>query len=195
MLDPSVKSGIDKYINKKIDRRSFLITTGVFAGSITLGSLLSYYYLHPKSKRPYTKTQDKIVFVVHNHLFPPNDDSPGASDINSLEYLHFVLNDPDIDKDNKNILINGVTWLEEECNTQFGKSFIKLTSDEKDAIFKEIENTNWGNRYLSLNLIYIFEALLSDPIYGGNPGGIGWEWLNHTPGVPRPTDKTKYGKL
>lgn len=195
MLDPSIKSIIEKYINKNINRRSFLITAGVFTGSITLGSLLSYFYLHPKTKRPYTKEQDKIVYSVHNHLFPQQENSPGATDVNSLEYLHFVLSDHEIDEDNKNVLIKGVDRLEEECITKFGKSFIDLTSDYKDDIFNKIENSNWGYRFLSLNLIYIFEALLGDPIYGGNPDAIGWKWLEHTPGIPRPTKQTMYGEI
>jgi len=195
MLNPDVKSVTDKYINKKINRRSFLLATGVFAGSVTFGSLLTYYYKSSRKSHPFDKSQDTILREAQEHLFPHSDDSPGANDINALPYLHFVLTDPDIDQDNKNVLISGVDWLEEECQSTFSKSFIKLSTNEKDAIFQIIEKSNWGSRWLSLNLIYIFEALLSDPIYGGNPDGIGWEWLEYTPGLPRPTADNMYGKL
>ena len=195
MLDPDVKSVTDKYINKKINRRSFLLATGVFAGSITFGSLLAYYYKSARESRPFNKSQDKILQEVQEHLFPKSDDSPGANDINSLPYLYFVLTDPDIDEDNKNLIISGVNWLEEECQSSFNKSFISLSSEEKDEVFRIIEKSNWGYRWLSLNLIYIFEALLSDPIYGGNPNEIGWKWLEHTPGLPRPSSDNMYGKL
>ncbi len=195
MLDPDVKSVTDKYINKKINRRSFLLATGVFAGSITFGSLLAYYYKSARKSRPFNKSQDKILQEVQEHLFPKSDDSPGANDINSLPYLYFVLTDPNIDEDNKNLIINGVNWLEEECQSSFSKSFISLSSGEKDKVFRIIEKSNWGYRWLSLNLIYIFEALLSDPIYGGNPNEIGWKWLEHAPGLPRPTANNMYGKL
>lgn len=195
MLDPDVKSVTDKYINKKINRRSFLLATGVFAGSITFGSLLSYYYKSSRKSPPFNKSQDIILQEVQEHLFPHSDDSPGATDVNALHYLHFVLTDPDIDEDNKNILISGVDWLEEACQTNFGKSFLNLLSDEKDKVFRIIEKSNWGYRWLSLNLIYIFEALLSDPIYGGNTNEIGWKWLDHAPGLPRPTTEDMYGKL
>ena len=40
--------------------------------------------------------------------------------------------------------------------------------------------------------LYIFEALLSDPVYGGNPEGIGWRWLGHRPGFPRPNQRNRY---
>ena len=195
MLDPDVKSVTDKYINKKINRRSFLLATGVFAGSITFGSLLSYYYKSSRKSHPFNKSQDKILQEVQEHLFPKSEDSPGANDVNALYYLHFVLTDPDIDEDNKNLLISGVDWLGEECQATFNKSFINLSSGEKEQIFRVIEDSNWGYRWLSLNLIYIFEALLSDPIYGGNPNEIGWKWLEHAPGLPRPSSGNMYGKI
>ena len=195
MLDPDLKSVTDKYIDKKINRRAFLLATGVFAGSITFGSLLAYYYKSSRKSPPFHKSQDRILQEVQEHLFPKSDDSPGANDVNALYYLHFVLTDPDIDEDNKNLLINGVNWLEEECLKTFDKSFVSLLSEEKDILFRIIEKSNWGYRWLSLNLIYIFEALLSDPIYGGNPNEIGWNWLEHTPGFPRPTSDNMYGKL
>ena len=94
-----------------------------------------------------------------------------------------------------NLLTNGMDWLEEECQTTYNRSFINLSSEEKDKIFRTIEKSNWGYRWLSLNLIYIFEALWSDPIYGGNTDEIGWKWLEHVPGLPRPTADNIYGKL
>jgi gluconate 2-dehydrogenase gamma chain len=39
------------------------------------------------------------------------------------------------------------------------------------------------------------EALLTDPAYGGNPGGIGWRWLQHVPGYPRPPMDKIYPEL
>jgi gluconate 2-dehydrogenase gamma chain len=77
----------------------------------------------------------------------------------------------------------------------FDKSFVNLLLEEKDQVFRIIEKSNWGYRWLSLNLLNIFEALLADPIYGGNPNEIGWRWLEHTPGFPRPTPDNMYGKL
>jgi len=44
-------------------------------------------------------------------------------------------------------------------------------------------------------LTYLLEALLADPVYAGNPNGIGWKWLQHQPGFPRPTKNKKYFKL
>ena len=35
-------------------------------------------------------------------------------------------------------------------------------------------------------LLYIFEALLSDPVYGANVNEAGWNWLGYAAGLPRP---------
>ena len=50
------------------------------------------------------------------------------------------------------------------------------------------ETSKMMNRVLS----YILEALATDPIYGGNTNEIGWDWLEHQPGMPRPSTTNKH---
>jgi gluconate 2-dehydrogenase gamma chain len=56
----------------------------------------------------------------------------------------------------------------------------------------QIVDSSAGENWLSLLLYYLFESLTLDPVYGGNPDGIGWHWLEHQPGFPRPTKETSY---
>jgi gluconate 2-dehydrogenase gamma chain len=44
-------------------------------------------------------------------------------------------------------------------------------------------------------LTFIFEAMISDPIYGFNKDEIGQKWLQHNAGFPRPTKKTRYDEI
>lgn len=192
MSNSDYKTVIDQLNNKKFNRRNFLISTGVIAGSISLGGLLAYLYRNSNIEPPYSKIQLITISSLHDHLFPKTETAPGAPDINSIEYLEFVLLDPNVDEDDRNLLKNGVVWLEEASNEIHNKSFIELVGIEKDEVLRSIEEYNWGYRFLSLNLTYLIEALLADPIYGGNTDEIGWKWLEHTPGIPRPTDNTKY---
>ena len=37
--------------------------------------------------------------------------------------------------------------------------------------------------------------MLAPPIYGGNPNGIGWQWLKHKPGFPLPEQGKRYYEL
>jgi gluconate 2-dehydrogenase gamma chain len=195
MSKQSLKSAVIKYQTGTIDRRTFLVSAGVLTGGIALGSLLSYFYKVSGSASALDSEQDRLIRAIQNHLFPTTENAPGARDINALEYLHFVLLDKNIDQDNKALIVNGIGWLEERSVSELNRSFSDLSIDDKENILRTIEFESWGERWLSMILLYIFEALLSDPLYGGNPDGIGWKWLNHDPGLPRPTKNKIYGKL
>ncbi len=72
------------------------------------------------------------------------------------------------------------------------KNYINLSKDKKEKLLKEFEQTHLGQNWLSILMYYGFEAMLSDPIYGGNHNKQGWNALNHNAGIPRP--KKIYGK-
>jgi len=68
-----------------------------------------------------------------------------------------------------------------------------ITSQQREDVLRQIEQSQAGRNWLSLLLTYLPEALLADPVYGGNPDGIGWTWLEHQPGYPTPpADKSWY---
>lgn len=135
------------------------------------------------------------IFEVQQHLFPSEAHSPGAKDIQGLNYLRSMIVTPDFDKEEAELVHNGVKWLNDLSLQHFSKKFNQLDTSSKEKILRRVEGSNAGSRWLSLLLTYLLEALLMDPVYGGNPGGIGWEWLQHQPGFPRPADDKKYFKL
>ena len=102
---------------------------------------------------------------------------------------------PTIDGDERAFILNGPNWLNELANSEHGKAFVQLTTVQQEQLLQRIAQSQAGENWLSLLLLYIFEALLSSPIYGGNPNGIGWRWLEHNPGFPQPTINTSYKKL
>ena len=67
-----------------------------------------------------------------------------------------------------------------------------LSTEKQNEILVKIEKSSFGESWLSLILYYLIEALLLDPVYGGNPNGIGWKWLEHQPGFPRPNLNQTY---
>lgn len=132
--------------------------------------------------------------AVQQHLFP-KDTSLGALDIQALDYLRLATDTPDFDKDEKKLIHNGVGWLNDLSKQTYSKKFTQLENQEKEKILRRIEGSRAGERWLSKILTYLLEALLTDPIYGGNPDGIVWKWLQHQPGFPRPTKNKKYYQL
>ena len=135
------------------------------------------------------------IAAVQEHLFPGEAGSPGANDINAASYLKNMLEDAEHDQDERSFILNGPNWLNDLSNKEYKKPFIPLNTTQREQLLQRIAQTNAGENWLSLLLMYIFEALLSSPVYGGNPDGIGWRWLEHNPGFPQPTSNNTYKKL
>jgi len=100
-----------------------------------------------------------------------------------------------MDPDNRKFIVNGVGWLNDIASKRHEAVFIDLNGDQREDVLRQIEKTGAGERWISLILLYVFEALLSDPVYGGNTDQIGWRWLEHQPGFPRPPASQRYQKL
>ncbi len=128
----------------------------------------------------------RTLAVVQEHLFPSETNSPGAREINALAYLRSILDQPHTDPEDASFIRRGVGWLDEIAIEQKQQPFRKLDGGEREQVLRSIERSRAGENWLALLLMYIFEALLSDPVYGGNPQGVGWDWLEHQPGFPRP---------
>jgi len=135
----------------------------------------------------------KTLADVQEHMFPAAADTPGASDINAIVYLYKTIENPAADGEDREFLFNGVGWLNDLCRKESGLAFVALDEQQKETLLRQIEESRAGRNWLSLLLTYVLEALLADPVYGGNPDGIGWKWLEHQPGYPRPpADKSWY---
>jgi gluconate 2-dehydrogenase gamma chain len=144
----------------------------------------------------FSAEQREVVSAVQEHLFPDEPNSPGASDINAAKYLEWAITAPGIDPDTRNTIVNGVDRLQDASRERFEVAFGTLEIQQKELLLRYLaDKTRWGRAWLSLMLYYIFEALLSDPVYGGNPDEIGWRWLQHQAGFPRPPAHKIYGRL
>ena len=177
-----------------VSRRHFL--QGMSA--ISAGMVLPVSSIAKSQSRTATTPQQEpwpTIEAVQEHLFPSEADSPGARDINAAAYLKSLLDDTEHDQDERNFVLNGPTWLNELAKADYQKSFIQLNENQRELLLQRIARSEAGENWLSLLLLYIFEALLSSPVYGGNPDGIGWRWLEHNPGFPQPTSSISYKKL
>lgn len=131
--------------------------------------------------------------AVQNHLFPSEPDAPGASEINALDYLRFVVADTRLDAEEREFILRGSGWLEDLTRRETGQGFLQLNVTEREQMLRKIAASAAGENWLATLQLYLCEALLADPVYGGNPGGIGWKWLGHNPGFPRPRLDKRYG--
>ena len=122
-------------------------------------------------------------------------DAPGAAEIHALDYLRFIVADESIDAEDRAFLLQGAGWLEDMAQQMTGTSFTALDEDGRERVLRRIEGSSAGHNWLSQMLLYLIEALLSDPAYGGNAQRAGWRWLAHIPGFPSPPPDKLYPEL
>lgn len=147
------------------------------------------------STEPLTIVQFKALRAVQDVLFPEDGNGPSARDINATPYLVWVLNDSLLDPDENNYLIEKLDQFISDCEVKYGEPFDALSQNNQEAFVVTIANESWGKRWLSRLITFIFEALLLDPVYGGNTNQSGWDWLQHDPGLPRPSKDIIYPEI
>ena len=134
-----------------------------------------------------SEAQWQEIAAVQSHLFPKEENAPGAVDINALGYLQWVLSDPALEPGDRLFFKTGLNKLQGILLAERKHSFTVLNNRQKEKILRKLEQDTEGRAWITELLHYLFEALLTDPVYGGNPEGIGWKWLGHYPGFRRPT--------
>jgi len=199
--DKETPGSVIKKQKKLSARRLFMTQSMGLMGSLAMPKALmaknkSNLKANNKLKQPWLTLSE-----VQEHLFPRTESknessfSPGAKDINAINYLQTMLSVPDADMDEREFIIKGVGWLDGVANNMAGHSFVKLNDTKREKVLKKISESQSGANWLSTLLRYIFEALLTDPVYGGNTNKVGWQWLEHQPGFPRPPENKKYWML
>lgn len=189
-----------KRLDANMERRSFLGNSIKAATSLALLPTISLFSAcsseNPQTQKELSTVEPWATFaVVQEHLLPNDGNGPSASQVNATAYLKFVLEVPDTDPDDREFIQNGIDWLQDLSNNDYQKQFLACSHGEQDKLLHKISTSKAGERWLSYLLLYIFEALLSDPVYGGNPNGIGWQWLKHQPGFPTPPPNKRYQDL
>ena len=126
------------------------------------------------------------ILEVQNILFPKTSKMPSAKEFGSVSYLKQNIDHQTFDKDDFELILNGAKVFAETF-----PEFIKASKSDKLEIVKQASESDYGNSWLNILVYYGIEAMLSDPIYGGNKFQSGWMALKHKAGIPRP--KKKYG--
>lgn len=191
---------IKKMHESTLDRRTFLLRMAL----LTTSAAMPLSMCTPQKKKLFQKGRNaqilsekewQILIAVQDILFPSEDNAPGARELNAASFVQWVIGDKELDPEETAFLKNGLTWVDEEAVERWEKPFLELKEEEREKLLRHIETHSWGESWLSVMLMYIFEALLSDPLYGANPGGIGWNWLGYNPGQPRPQENKIYGNM
>ncbi|MDM8547033.1 gluconate 2-dehydrogenase subunit 3 family protein [Candidatus Venteria ishoeyi] len=180
-------------LKKSFNRRLFLQGSGGLAVAGLLPTVpLNAAPNHFSDVAGLSAGQWQTLAAVQEHLFPAQPDTPGADDLNALVYLQNVLSQPEQTPEDRNFIRDGVLQVADISRQQQQKAFTELNESQREQVLRHMEQDKTGAQWLRTVLNYLMEALLTDPVYGGNPRGIGWAWVGHEHGFPRPPTDKRY---
>jgi len=184
-----------KWLQRKITRRNALKSA---AGVMAVTALPTRAFNTEQVfelKKILTVKPWKTLDAVLGHLLPSSPTGPSAKEIQATQYLYNIVNLQPTEKDEIEFIYQGVDWLNGYTQSQVKKDFSELKIDEKETMLRAISGSQAGQNWLNNLINYLYEAMLSPPIYGGNPEGIGWRWLDHQAGFPLPQIGDRYYEL
>ncbi|BBP44707.1 hypothetical protein THMIRHAS_00800 [Thiosulfatimonas sediminis] len=135
------------------------------------------------------------VDAVQKQLFADSVNWVSAEQLNALEYLQQKMQRPLANQEDYVFLQKGVGWLNDFARSQHNAVFVELPASHKAMLLQRIAQSQAGENWLAMLVDNLIEALLSDPVYGGNPNGIGWKAMGQTPGYPLPQAPERYFEL
>jgi gluconate 2-dehydrogenase gamma chain len=185
-------------IQKKVQQNSrrHFIKSAAGIGAITSLPLVSIASSSQTSLRDIIQQDPWLTLeATLNQLLPESATGPSANDINAMAYLYQVMTVQPTEQDEKDFIIKGVGWLNAYAQSEKSSNFASLSFIDKEQLLKGISQSMAGQNWLNTLLSYIFQAMLAPPSYGGNPSGIGWQWLAHQPGFPLPKEGQRYFEL
>jgi len=195
-FDKSYKT--PRWLRNKISRRNALKSA---AGAISIATIP--VMLNAKTLvETQTALSDKLktdpwrtLDNVFNHLLPASPTGPSAAQLNVTQYLFNVVHLQPTEQAEIDFIYKGVGWLNGYTQSQLQQNFEYLTNNNKELMLRTISKSAAGDNWINTLINYLYEAMLAPPIYGGNPEGIGWQWLDHKAGFPLPQIGNRYYEL
>lgn len=181
-------------VARGLDRREFLARLALVGGA----SFLPLPACRPGCARtpspPRAKTFDTRAWAVVEAATArliPTDDVPGAREANVVGFIDAQLAEPHFAVFRREF-VAGVAALDLVAAARFGDRFLKIAPDRQDAVLAAVQDGEGGAAAFSaahfFQVLYTLtlEGFLSDPVYGGNRGRVGWSVIGYAPGAPRP---------
>jgi gluconate 2-dehydrogenase gamma chain len=111
----------------------------------------------------------------------PSGKTPGAREANAIELIDRELRRPAF-RELRSSMVAGVVALDRVSGRTGGKRFVELAPAEQDQVLAQVQTgSQRGADFVDALVILTLEGFLGDPKYGGNRGGVGWEWAGYSP--------------
>ena len=190
---PSSLTAYDSGLNRRDFLKKSAIATLVASLLVSKPSIAKVFSTSTATTADFTTYQQTTLQAVQLQLFPNDGDGPSADDLHALRYLQWALTDPqNVEDGDASFIKEGLQWLDSFSEEHHKQKFITLDKQQQHHLLEQFSQTSSHENWMSLLVYYLLEALLLDPVYGGNPKGIGWKWLEHQAGFPRPDQHHTY---
>jgi gluconate 2-dehydrogenase gamma chain len=143
----------------------------------------------PSPARRLTAEERATLAAAQERLLPSEPQSPGAREVHAIDFLAAALADLRTDPADVELVLDGIEDLDALAQEKRGERFAALDAAAQDEVLRahqEDQDDGGGAEWMGVLLAFTLEALLGDPVYGGNPGGAGWKWLAIPEPFPRP---------
>ncbi|MDX1350577.1 MAG: gluconate 2-dehydrogenase subunit 3 family protein [Putridiphycobacter sp.] len=181
--------------NWQINRRRFI--KGMVAAGIVskIGFLTacSEHSVKIEGKHYFFSDEEvKTLEVLLELIFPDNGNGPSIKEINALPHIIWTMQDEFYGYNTYELIKSSLHNLKELTDNNYKAKYTVLDVAMQSKIIEDISQLKWGDKFLSSLATYIFEAMAIDPQYNVNLDGVGWKWLDHMAGQPKPTPNQLY---
>lgn len=126
--------------------------------------------------RSLTLRQARLVAAAAARIFPTTE-TPGAVEAGAVFYVDRALAEayPELLPFYK----RGLRAADKQAKAKFGKSFLKLTDEQRDAVLGDlaagrVRHFSKAEEFFETLRKHILEGVFGEPKYGGNRDLIGW---------------------
>jgi gluconate 2-dehydrogenase gamma chain len=146
----------------------------------------------PAAERAFLPEQRR-TFEAASWRILPSDQDPGAKEANVVEYVDRELARPEFST-LKKIVLAGLVGLDRFADKRGSKPFTDLRPEEQDEVIAQVQKASERGQDFIKFLVYLtLEGFVCDPMYGGNQGGVGWNFIGYAPGNPDGSGRGSHG--
>jgi len=143
-----------------------------------------------KSSGELDPTQLATLEALCDRLIPADDD-PGATEAGVARYIDAQLGYPPV-QSFAPLVKHGLRQVDFISRKLHRRHFAQLSAKKRDHVLRFLQKSkrfggrHTGQRFFTVMVALSLEGYLSDPVYGGNRGQVGWKLMGHQQQHPRP---------
>ena len=183
--------------DETLSRREMIVQTGIAVGA----ALIPIPAQGQEQLLTLTRLEYDTLDAICSRLIPTDENGPGAREARAARFIDWglsgALNTPAgggrgrggapavITGTVREQYASALAAIEAHAIATKGNSFSKLSVADQDAIVTQLQNSQIPNAptgFFNTIRTHTIQGTFSDPFYGGNYNGIGWDIIKY-PGV------------